>query len=411
MRIDLPDPDVMMARWGAIASAMATLGEDDPYRLEDGIAQFDDGSGNGGWLRLIEGGRAVLYGSDDTADFGESVDEIDLLAGAPDWLPLPDLIRCTEEGRVTFVYWYDGGWSRVPYPDGTEDGLRMALNGILTAESARRELLEVVFCEGQHEPQDDPEKSAVSAAADRLLAAADSRSVDRAALHGLLGRVQAGPVDICEGLLVAAAFGLTAASTPPVAVPRQAGPPPDRIQVLRDRQVDELLWNVVQEAAELSRPMPAPGPELAELVEWVRKRAGADGRCSRLFRVLDGEVKQRPDEMPQLGPLEDSPASNPSEEAIRLVRRLWAAEADPVYGHWLYIRVEVDADGFTVDRWYDSSPDWVGPVSWARGLWRERLRTEMARRAPEYRPPWTVLLDPDVLYAGVPEPFAAPVAG
>lgn len=89
---DLPVPETLWARWTALSAAMAGVGYADVWLIDDSGALHDDHCGNWARLALIEGDQAVLYGYDH--EYSETVDAappIDLLDGAPDWLPWDDL--------------------------------------------------------------------------------------------------------------------------------------------------------------------------------------------------------------------------------------------------------------------------------------------------------------------------------
>jgi len=162
-------------------------------------------------------------------------------------------------------------------------------------------------------------------------------------------------------------------------------------------------------AAELPRPVPTAGPQLADLVDWARAHAAdGDGRCSVLFEVLDDggraargaappAVPADPDE-PSLGdptdptdPIVRAAGYRMFREALGLVRRVRTAEADRAHGSWIFLRLETSATWYTVERCYDWWPAWMPRCRYAgpsvRGLGRE-----MSRRAPEYRPWWAELL-------------------
>jgi len=59
--------------------------------------------------------------------------------------------------------------------------------------------------------------------------------------------------------------------------------------------------------------------------------------------------------------------------------------------------VQTTPTAILVERRYDSWPKW-----WAddgvSGPWRTNLHEEMADRAPQWRPAWIRLLDPEVAY-------------
>ncbi|MCP9955070.1 hypothetical protein [Actinomadura madurae] len=124
---DLPEPWELWARGAAMAAVEATIPEDlnASFLVHSRGVSHDDSGGNEWTLALIEGGRAVLYGCDHEASrtrFREP--RLDLLAGAPSWLPLEWLRDLLEADELGFVYWFDGEWTRVEYPaDVRDDGL------------------------------------------------------------------------------------------------------------------------------------------------------------------------------------------------------------------------------------------------------------------------------------------------
>ncbi|MFB7878837.1 hypothetical protein ACFC06_26645 [Nocardia sp. NPDC056064] len=63
-------------------------------------------------------GRFVLFGDDDSGELRWHHTTIDMLAGAPAWLPYDTLRERIEGHEVGCVYWYERGvWARAPYPD------------------------------------------------------------------------------------------------------------------------------------------------------------------------------------------------------------------------------------------------------------------------------------------------------
>jgi hypothetical protein len=80
--------------------------------------------------------------------------------------------------------------------------------------------------------------------------------------------------------------------------------------------------------------------------------------------------------------------------------------AAPGAGRWLFLRLETWAVGVDVRRAYDHRPDWWPLSSGPPGP--ADLRTELARRAPEWRPGWEPLLDPARAYEEVSCARAAP---
>ncbi|MFE3188728.1 hypothetical protein ACFXHA_06935 [Nocardia sp. NPDC059240] len=105
--------------------------------LNDTGLHWDD-SGCTWWtLAWLGEGRAVLFGEDESSDirwynykFEHPV--IDMLAGAPDWLPRADLEEIDD--MLGCVYWWDNAaWHRAPYPDDlTDDGLDCGISRFIT---------------------------------------------------------------------------------------------------------------------------------------------------------------------------------------------------------------------------------------------------------------------------------------
>jgi hypothetical protein len=386
--VDLAEPAILWTRWATLATALSAVGFDDVWTVGPDGGHHDDHGGNWSHLALIEGGRAVLYGYDhEYSDTAQADPPIDLLAGAPDWLPWDDLIRYAAEDQLGYVHWHDGTtWSRVDYPDTIKDGCTATTGPVLTVDATLDELAGFVFEWGEHEPDDATERAAVRTAAESLLVAAGRGQLDAAVLTAYPCRSpEAGPA-------VAAAGGLTAGHRPPI-TPAGRRPATRMIRRLSSRGHDRLIWDAMRTGTELGRPEPARSPALDDLVTWVRAHAPAgDGRGSLLFYVDDSSGSE------QSG--EHAPADTGIKsfrEAYDLVKKVRAEEADERYGRWLFLRVETTATGAAVDRRYDSWPPWWKDNGHS-GPWRDNLRTELDQRAAEWRPQWSALLDPGVAY-------------
>ncbi|WP_030765102.1 hypothetical protein [Streptomyces sp. NRRL F-2664] len=127
---DLDHPSQLWARAAIMAMVDTAFARGTEFALdEDGL--WCHSTGAGGWWRLtvFEGGRAVFCGQDpDGSHTHIGGEQIDFLAGGPDWLPW-DLLRDDADGNLFgFVYWWeDGAWHRIPYPEELrEDGLEGA---------------------------------------------------------------------------------------------------------------------------------------------------------------------------------------------------------------------------------------------------------------------------------------------
>ncbi|MFI9048463.1 hypothetical protein [Streptomyces sp. NPDC053427] len=125
---DLPSPEVLWARWALVAVLEATTAAEESkgYRtgcwIDAGGLHLDD-CGCTWWTLARRGdGRFVLYGEDEASDVKWHKPPIDMLAGAPDWLPYEDLHDLLTGYELGCVYWYENGsWARAPYPDGLDD--------------------------------------------------------------------------------------------------------------------------------------------------------------------------------------------------------------------------------------------------------------------------------------------------
>ncbi|MEV7169864.1 hypothetical protein AB0O18_09230 [Streptomyces sp. NPDC093224] len=127
---DLDRPELLWTR----AVTMALLDVATSRRSE--FALDDDGlwchaTGAGGWWRLtvLDAGRAVFCGQDpDGSRTHVGGEQVDFLAGGPDWLPWELLKEDASGNLFGFVYWWeDGAWHRIPYPaELDDDGLDMA---------------------------------------------------------------------------------------------------------------------------------------------------------------------------------------------------------------------------------------------------------------------------------------------
>jgi hypothetical protein len=390
-------PEELWARCGALSAAMAAVGNEHVLiDVVDGELGYDDGGGNWARLALIEGGRAVLFGLDHeySATVGRSP-PLDLLAGAPAWVPWETLAPLAADEAVGFVYWHNGaGWARTMYPEDVDDGLPSV--GLPLGTDAVANVVEAVRGGAGLEP-----------AAERLLDAARAGTIGSAELAALSEE----RFYEDEGLAAARRAGLAPGTRPPRLPP--GGAPATRRR--RRRSDDELaaeLARALRGAAELpGRPRPQPGPELEALAAWARARAPAgDGRCSVLVSVRDDGASALPGEHPPAR-RRDEPPGALMDELAALASALREADAAiaPEAGRWLFLRVETWAVGMDVRRAYDHRPDWwPGPAGPGPGS----LRIELARRAPEWRPGWEALLDPARAYEEVscarPGPGSSP---
>jgi hypothetical protein len=379
--VDLPAPGLLWTRWATLGAALTGIGHTAVWSIDDRGAALDDR--DGGWARfaLLDGRRAVLHGHHREHSATTHTDPpLDLLTGAPDWLPWDELSPLAETDRLGFVIWHDSGrWSRVRYRDGLLDGMTDLLTPLLTAENTITALSAMVVA-GTRE------------AASLLLTSAVRAELTTDDFAALLGD----PVDGEAALDVARRAGLLPGTRAPRIQPGKR-PPMRRVRRLSQGEHDRLVWAAMHDAAELNRPAPPTTDELDTLVSFLRDRSpSGDGRCTLLAYADATSVSSQPGERP--------PADRPDEERFtafrhltELVRALRRAESDPRYGRWLYLRVETTASGVRIERRYDSWPSWWHDDG-VSGPWRTNLQEEVDARLPAYRPSWARLLDPEVAY-------------
>jgi hypothetical protein len=376
--VDLPAPGLLWTRWATLSATYAAIGRTG-WSIDDSGAARDRPDRSWARFALLDGRRAVLYGHHrELSDTTRSDPPLDLLTGAPDWLPWDTLSPLAEQDRLGFVIWHENGrWSRVRYRSGLSDGMTDLAGQLLTGEST-------VVALSRFGP---------SPAAERLLAAAVRVEVLAKHFADLLTDP---PTDLEAAMAAACRGGLVPGSVVPRIEPGRR-PPMRRVRRLSQGEHDRLVWAAMQDSPELSRPAPPTTAELDTLVGWLQDRAPrGDGQCSLLAYADATSFSAQPGEHP--------PADRPEEEryaAFRrlteLVRALRRAESDPRYGRWLFLRVETSASGVRVERRYDSWPPWWHDDG-VSGPWRTNLSEEMDTRLPAYRPSWAALLDPEVAY-------------
>jgi hypothetical protein len=379
--VDLPAPGLLWTRWATLSVTLTGIGHGDVWSIDDRGAHHHDRGGHWARFALLDGRRAVLYGHHAEQSATTQADPpLDLLTGAPDWLPWADLAPLAEAGRLGFVIWHENGrWSRVRYHDAVEDGMAILLTPLLSAENTRTALTGVITGPGRYELSGPVQREEVRAASVRLL-----------------DRLTEPVLDIAAALAVAGRAGIAPGTRVPRIEPGRR-PPMRRIRRLSQGEHDRLVWAAMHDAAELRRPAPPTTAELDVLIGWLQERAPhGDGRCTLLAYADATSFSSQPGEHP--------PADRPGEERFagfrrltELVRALRRAESDPRYGRWLFLRVETSATGVRVERRYDSWPPWWHDDG-VSGPWRTNLQEEMDGRGPAWRPSWVSLLDPKIAF-------------
>ena len=387
--MDLPTPGLLWTRWATLAATLTGIGFPDVWFVDDRGAHHDDH--RGGWARfgLLDGARSVLFGCHPEHSSTAHADPpIDLLTGAPDWLPWEDLGPRAEADELGFVVWHEHGrWSRTRYRAGVADGLVHVVGAVLSVENTLAELSEIITERGRHPLRTPAARDDVRAASEHLLAAAVRGEVAAAGLEHLLGRLTDPTLDLRAALFAAGRGGITAGTRPP-RIRAGSRPPMRRIRRLSQSEHDRLIWAAMHEATELDRPAPPDTAELDGLTGWMRQHGPAgDGVCTVLAYADATSVSVQPCE----------PEGLTRPELSDLVRALRRAEGDPRYGRWLFLRVMTAATEVSVERCYDSWPPWW-PDDGVSGPWRTNLEAEMLARGRNWRPSWVRLLDPEIAY-------------
>lgn len=147
---DLPDPQLLWTRWAALAVATSDTDEDRNWYLPfSWYLHFANWGSTWMGMARYGGGRYLLFGEDESSYTKWHKTPIDVLADAPDWLPLDELRELVRDAMIGFVYWYEGdAWHRAPYPETlSDDGLDCAMASLALGSS--EEMAEVVggWCE------------------------------------------------------------------------------------------------------------------------------------------------------------------------------------------------------------------------------------------------------------------------
>ncbi|MFC9898043.1 hypothetical protein ACFVMC_30505 [Nocardia sp. NPDC127579] len=158
---DLPDAGVLWRRWAGAALAMYDHEQEGTAAvhrtgcwIDDAGLHWDD-SGCTWWeFKWFGDGRAVLFGEDETSQVKWHEPAIDVLAGAPQWVPRRYLRGLIDAYMVGCVYWFeDGAWHRAPYPDDLrDDGLGSGV-GRLTTRAGALETISLWRDSGATDPE------------------------------------------------------------------------------------------------------------------------------------------------------------------------------------------------------------------------------------------------------------------
>ncbi|WP_060879792.1 hypothetical protein [Streptomyces scabiei] len=125
---DLPSAEILWARWALVAvlearTANERAGVHRTGTWVDGEGLHLDDAGCTWWGCARRGeGRYVLFGEDESSAVKWYRPPVDMLVGAPEWLPHEHLRDLLEGCELGCVYWYENStWARAPYPSTLDD--------------------------------------------------------------------------------------------------------------------------------------------------------------------------------------------------------------------------------------------------------------------------------------------------
>ncbi|AJT66787.3 hypothetical protein T261_5155 [Streptomyces lydicus] len=183
---DLDHPELLWARAATLSVVAAAMDDGDDFSVGPlGLECWNAGGAYWWRLKLYEDGRALLCGQDSDGSYThDGKQQIDFLAGAPQWLPWERMHHDAEGNLFGFVYWWqDGAWARAPYPDTMpDDGLAMALSWAGTGEDAIGRIVDDLVAVTETEVDPAAEVRA-------FIAAAEARTVGAADIEALLDAV------------------------------------------------------------------------------------------------------------------------------------------------------------------------------------------------------------------------------
>lgn len=394
---DLPSPQTVWALAGAL-SALEAGGPEPEVVTPEGPALYSDDYGTDDW-RLAWCGpeRAVLIGCHNK--FSSAIDPgkrpVDLFAEAPGWLPWEWIADLEERCNIGYVYWWDGtSWARGPYPDDWEgDGVWLWPYSSLVA--AVDEVGERIW-DGQPPDDEGPEwRVPVRLLMKRALEGTIDSDVLRAVyrIRAFLDEDEPSAPGMPSAWNAAAAlaraeqFGLTADSERPCLPEGTGRPERPEIPVISEKEWALLVNHAMRRASELERPPVPESGELHRLVEWIRAHALDSAGAAVLVESYY--------HLRQLTMASGQAYIDRDGQLLALTKALRAAETDTRGCRWLYLRLTVTNDDFSVERAFDHWPDWAPAQSGLGDLHGlARIRAEFSERVSERLPAWAPLLDP-----------------
>ncbi|MGN2635522.1 hypothetical protein ACTD5D_04865 [Nocardia takedensis] len=366
MRSELPAPDVLWGRTLVVQVVQDPDGSGQLGELTGGRVTFDMGYQDN-WFTLIryERDRAVVFGRgrDDTWIAPEQ--PLDLLADAPDWVPVDELTALILREEIDVVRWWDGTWRHA----GQLDDLRVRYEtAVAMYPLLESEQLVAVFAESL--PGVTHEEVAA------LFTAAEAATVKAELLSGLDPELSAAVLDyLGRGGVLADAHAVAEPAPPPVSRPRIR-------RRITSVEHSRLLVAAMMAATDHPRPAPPNSPELADIIDRVRRLHRDFGHADFAFRVGRGigvGVPRHARKIPT---------------GLRRLRDVEAGE----HGRWLFIRFTVEGADVRVERAYDHWPSWYPRNPYHNDPDRRDLLDEFAHRPPSARPDWADLAADDYAY-------------
>ncbi|MFF9869468.1 hypothetical protein ACF1G0_29390 [Streptomyces sp. NPDC013953] len=216
---DLDHPARLWARAVTFALLEGACDDGRPEHVLDEHGLWCHATGACGWWRLtvLDGERAVFVGQDpDGSHTHIGGEQIDFLAGGPDWLPWEQLRDDAEGNLFGFVYWWENGsWHRIRYPaELSEDGLEGAAPWV----GSEAEFTALAACLAGDDGRSREEAAELYGAVTRFRERAEARTADAAAVSALLTAALprgVAPERLAEAVDLAVRAGVTGV-VPPV---------------------------------------------------------------------------------------------------------------------------------------------------------------------------------------------------
>ncbi|WP_156370781.1 hypothetical protein [Nocardia arizonensis] len=366
MQSELPAPDVLWGRTLVVQVVQDPEGSGQLGELTGGRVTFDMGYQDN-WFTLVryEDGKAVVFGRGRDETYLPPDRPQDLLAGAPPWAPVAELVPLVLREEIDFVRWWDGRWRHAERLDPlrVDYETSVAMYPLLEAEQ-----LVTVFAESL---PDVTHEEVVA-----LFTAAEAGTVK----PELLGGLDAG---LSGAVLDYLARGGVMADTAPVVDPLPApatGPRPRRRMTSAEHR--RQLVDAMSAASDIPRRSPPDTPELADIVARIEMLHRDFGYVDFAFRVGRGIGVGRPRNARKIP------------TGLRRLRDVEAGEQ----GRWLFIRFTVADGEVGIERAYDHWPSWYPRNPYDNDPDRRDLLDEFARRIPAARPNWADMAADDYSY-------------